>query len=74
MRPAALGALALLAVAVAACCASGYVMAGSFSVADRGTAERYRAIAVWWGAAGVVSLGLAIGLATAAWKRLRARR
>lgn len=72
MKPAALGGLALLAVAVALYCFSGYVMAGSFSVAHSGTAERYREIAVRWGFAGLVSLALAFALTIAAWKHRRA--
>jgi hypothetical protein len=73
MKPATLGGLALLAVAGAAYCFSGYVMAGSFSVAG-GTVERYRGIAAWWGFAGLVSLALAFALIIAAWKQLRASR
>ena len=72
MKPATLGGLALLAVAAAFYCFSGYVMAGSFSVAGSGTAERYHRIAAWWGSAGLVSLALAFALTIAAWKQLRA--
>lgn len=74
MEPATLVGLALLAVAVAVYCFLGYAMAGSFGVADRGAAERYREIAAWWGSAGLVSLSLALALAVAAWRRVRASR
>lgn len=64
------GLLSVLAFVLALYCFAGYAMNASFSVAA-GSGRDHGSAAVLWGCAGLVSLGLAVGLAIAAWRRAR---